>query len=136
MLTTVATFREPWEAHMFCSRLRAEGVAAVVAHEYHVWNNWPLSTALGGVKVQVPEEQEAEAREIERQCRAGEFSSEVDDATVEGDRVTCPSCGSASVAQRRPIPQAAFAIVASFLAGTVWPAWGAVYSCKECGTKF
>ena len=27
MLTTVAAFREPWEAHMFCCRLEAEGSA-------------------------------------------------------------------------------------------------------------
>ena len=40
MLTTVAAFREPWEAHMFCSRLEAEGVPAFIAHEYHIWNAW------------------------------------------------------------------------------------------------
>ena len=36
MLTTVAAFREPSEAHMFCARLEAEGIPAFVAHERHV----------------------------------------------------------------------------------------------------
>ncbi len=53
MLTTVAAFREPWEAHMFCGRLMAEGIAAFVAHECHIGNAWHYSVALGGVKVQV-----------------------------------------------------------------------------------
>ena len=42
------------EAHIFRLRLEAEGIFAVVAHEHHVWANWPYAMALGGVKVQVP----------------------------------------------------------------------------------
>ena len=42
---------------MFCGLLQAEGITAFVAHEHHIGNNWPLSTALGWTKVQVlPEE--------------------------------------------------------------------------------
>ena len=61
MLTTVASFREPWEAHMFRSRLAAEGVPAVLIHEYHIGNAWHYSTALGSVRVQVPAERKEDA---------------------------------------------------------------------------
>jgi hypothetical protein len=53
VLITIAKFREPQEAHMLPHRLWAEGIFAVVSHQYHVGNNWVYSTALGGVKVQV-----------------------------------------------------------------------------------
>ncbi|HEX2114187.1 MAG TPA: hypothetical protein VHM01_07255 [Alphaproteobacteria bacterium] len=53
VLVTAETFTEPWEAHLFCTRLQAEGLFAVVAHEHHVGMYWPYALALGGVKLQV-----------------------------------------------------------------------------------
>jgi hypothetical protein len=51
MLTTVATFAYPWQAHLLRLRLEADGIPAFVAHEHQ-----PYATALGGIEVQVPEE--------------------------------------------------------------------------------
>jgi len=53
-LITVKTFRDPWDAHLFRMRLEADGIPAFVANDQHVWMKWPISTALGGVRVQVP----------------------------------------------------------------------------------
>ena len=53
MLITVATFTDPLEAHIVRGRLEAEHIECFVMHEHHIWANWFLSTALGGVKLQV-----------------------------------------------------------------------------------
>ena len=50
---TIASFTSPLEAHMARGRLEAEGIPAFIAHENHIWAEWFLSNALGGVKVQV-----------------------------------------------------------------------------------
>ena len=136
MLTTAATFREPWEAHMFCSRLHAEGVPAFVVHEYHVGNAWHYSTALGGVKVLVVEEQREEAKSIERRCESGEFRQLLADEFGVLDDIQCPKCGSHEHWKRRPLQRAVMAIALSFLSGVVVPPVGWVYFCSRCGTKF
>ncbi len=136
MLTTVAAFREPWEAHMFCSRLEAEGVPAFVVHEYHIGNAWHYSTALGGVKVQVGEERKEEAKSIERRCRGGEFRSLLESEFGAMDDVHCPNCGSGEHWKRRPLLGAVFAITLLGLFRAILPPIGWVYFCNRCGKKF
>ncbi|MGA7713003.1 MAG: hypothetical protein WCA81_13950 [Rhizomicrobium sp.] len=135
MLITVAAFREPWEAHMFCSRLEAEGVPAVIVHECHIGTAWHYSTALNGVKVQVSDDRKEDAKSIERLCREGEFRSLLEREFGDLDDVRCPNCGSDEHWKRRPLLRAAIAIVVSFLTVIV-PPLGWVYFCEKCGTKF
>jgi DNA-directed RNA polymerase subunit RPC12/RpoP len=136
MLITVAAFREPWEAHMFCSRLEAEGVPAFVVHEYHIGNAWHYSTALGGVKVQVCEERKEEAKSIERCCWSGEFRSLLESQFGAIDDIHCPNCGSHEHWKRRPLPRAVIAVTLSSLFRVILPPIGWVYFCNQCGTKF
>ncbi len=136
MLTTVAAFREPWEAHMFCSRLKTEGIPAFVAHEYHVGNAWHYSVLLDGVKVQVPDDRKDEAKAIEKLCRDGEFKSLLESKFGAMDDVRCPNCGSDAYWKRRPLLRAVIAITVSLLSGTLFPPLGWVYFCNRCGTKF
>ena len=136
MLTTVAAFREPWEAHMFCSRLEAEGVPAFIAHEYHIWNAWHFSICLGGVKVQVPSEMAGDARSIEERCRNGEFVAQLEHDFGDLEELRCPNCGSNERWKRRPIVRAVISIAVSLWSGMVFPPLGWVYFCEECGTKF
>jgi len=136
MLTTVATFQEPWEAYMLRFRLEAEGIPAVVSLQYHVWMNWSLSTALGGVKVQVPRGHAHEARSIERRCRAGEFKAELEAEFGDLDDPRCPICGSIHYRKRRSIPQSLLAVVLTLSFGEVFPPWRWVRRCKQCGAKW
>ncbi len=55
-LLTVESFSDPLEAHIAKGRLEAEGIQAFVANEHHIWANWMMSHALGGVRVQVASE--------------------------------------------------------------------------------
>ncbi len=136
MWTTVATFREGWEAHMFRSRLWAEGVPAIVIHEYHVGNAWDFSVSLGGVKVQVPRDRFEEARAVERRCQNGEFRALLESELGDLDDVTCPECGSGELRKRRPFLRAAFSILATVWVGRVLAPIGWIYCCKKCHTEF
>src|SRR5688572_10798090 len=94
MLVTVANFTEAWEAHLFCYRLEAEGVPAVVNHEHNVGIYWPYALALGGAKVQVHHVDRNTARFVERRCLAGDFYRELSEEFGDLDDEKCPRCGS------------------------------------------
>ncbi len=54
MLTTVASFSFPHEAHIARAKLESESIPATLADEHTIAMQWLYSNALGGVKVQVP----------------------------------------------------------------------------------
>ena len=87
MLVTVTSFREPFEAHLFRGRLRAEGLFAVVSHDQHVSAMWSYSVLLGGAKVQVSSDEIELARAVERACCEGSYKkllqSQLGDLEVE-----------------------------------------------------
>jgi hypothetical protein len=136
MPTTIAAFREPWEAHMLCGRLRAEGVSAFIAHEMHVGNRWDWSILLGGVKVQVPFDQRGAALDVVGLCQSGKFHEQLADCIGDLDDLRCLACGSVRFMRRRPLLRAAFAIAASFAFATVLAPLGWRYTCCNCGTTF
>ncbi|MEO8496663.1 MAG: DUF2007 domain-containing protein [Planctomycetota bacterium] len=62
-LVTVASFDNTPEAHLAKSELEAAGIRAVVADETFVSQLWHIG-ALNGMKLQVAEENEADARRV------------------------------------------------------------------------
>jgi hypothetical protein len=82
-LETVATFLQLHEAQLAVLRLNSAGFAATLADEGIVGANPFLANAVGGVKVQVPEEQGARARALLAEPAAG------------GEGPACMSCGAA-----------------------------------------
>jgi hypothetical protein len=81
----IATFSKPEEAHLLRMRLEAGGVAARIQDENMVQINWLNSNAIGGVRVQVPEDDLSLALEILRDEGVA-FEPETMPA--------CPQCGS------------------------------------------
>jgi hypothetical protein len=132
VLVTVSAFREPYEAHLFRGRLEAEGIFALVLHEYWIGNEWPMSVAFGGVKVQVLQGQYEAAREIERACCRGEYRGFLREELGDLDDAVCPHCGGTEYRQRRPIIRAALAIMVSLTLGSVVPPTGWILRCKGC----
>ncbi len=63
-LVTLAAFNMPHQAHLAKSRLEAEGIPVFIRDEHLISINWFYSPALGGVKLQVPDVNLKEAREI------------------------------------------------------------------------
>src|SRR5436190_17530349 len=89
VLVTLARFLDPWEAHVVCARLRADGLFAEVANDRMAIVDWPMSYALGGTQLQVKPEDLAEARAILEAYRRGELDVEGD---LPADPEVAPSC--------------------------------------------
>ncbi len=63
-MKTLASFSQPVEAHLLRTRLEAEGITAYLRDENMIALDWLYSNALGGVKVDVADEDYEKAREI------------------------------------------------------------------------
>jgi hypothetical protein len=133
MLKTIATFTNPLEAHIVRGRLQAEGIESYVAHEHHIWANWFLSMALGGVKLQVRTEDVKRAGEILRHERAGDYEALVtetgdDDA---GAGATCPACRSLDITPIRRSGRVSLFVV--WLSSLPLPYSSVTMACRSCG---
>ena len=115
-------------------RLEAEGIPAFVAFQFHIGNNWLYSTALGGARVQVWRYLASDAIEVLRRVRSGECQDELVAMFGDLDDPRCPNCGSTNLRKRRSVLMIALFIVALFSFSL--PAWGWVYICTSCRTKF
>lgn len=89
-MKTIATFSKPEEAHLFRLRLEAADIPAYVADEHFVQMYWLYSNVIGGVRVQIADEDVEPAREF----LAADSPQPCPDAVD----VMCPSCGSSGTA--------------------------------------
>lgn len=87
-LVTVATYSQPYEAHLAQQRLQEAGIPAFIANEHTISINWLYSNALGGVQVLVPEDRAEEARRLLAEEPLGELPPDYEDP------ILCPKCGS------------------------------------------
>ena len=55
-METIATFSKPEDAHLLRMRLEAGGIPAFIQDENLIQMDWLLSNAVGGVRVQVADE--------------------------------------------------------------------------------
>ncbi len=92
-MRTVASFREAYQAYLAKGRLETEGISAIVLDEHLAGINWMFSQAIGGVKVQVPEDDFEQALKILEEDYAEDLIEMDPDKST--DR--CPECGSASI---------------------------------------
>ena len=63
-MVVVATFSKPEEAHLLRMRLKAGRIRAFIRDENTIQVDWHYSNALGGVRVEVAEEDVAATREL------------------------------------------------------------------------
>ena len=97
MLATAIRCLDPLEAHIIRGRLEAEGIRAFVCHEHHIWANWFLSTALGGVKVQVSPSEKDGADDILREIQTGEYQEILLEHYAFSEAEKCPKCESTNI---------------------------------------
>ena len=64
LMTTIATFTKPEDAHLLRMRIEAGGIPAFIQDENLVQIDWLLANAIGGVRVQVADEDVAAARAL------------------------------------------------------------------------
>ena len=96
-LVVVASYREPYAAHLARATLESEGIPVFLTEENLIGVQWLYSQAIGGVKVQVPEQCAEAAIAILSEDRSSDLgaTSEAEIPLESGD--LCPECGSASV---------------------------------------
>jgi hypothetical protein len=131
-LVTVASYVEPSEAHVVRALLESAGLPATVADEHHVTANYPISTALGGVRVQVPREHLEAARELVAAYASGELERELEAELGEAPEA-CPACGSHRLARHVPAADKALAVTVFLLGGATFPTSESLVECGDCG---
>ena len=131
-LVQVGTYRDPWEARIAWGRLQAETIPAYVIHENHIWMCWPISQALGGVKLLVPLRKRDEATTILDAMARGEYDGLLDDYEPVFDSRPCPRCQSQ---RRKPV----FSPLDWFMLMILWLILGIIYParrhwlfCRDC----
>lgn len=128
---TVARYFEPSEAHVVRALLESAGFDATVADEHHVTANYPLSTALGGVRVQVPQDQVEAAQELVAAYTRGELASELEEAAGL-PTARCPACGSEDIRHRVPGTGKLFAVAVFLLGSATYPTRESLCECLAC----
>lgn len=128
MLITIAHFTYPYEAQIAWSKLDALGVPAYIADEHTINMQWLYSNALGGVRLQVKEEDEqaallALAEDLETELMQQEgFDAEL-----------CPVCGSSNTEFYQFGKRWAFLIFLG-LDFPLFPVKEGI-QCRDCGVK-
>ena len=141
-LVTVAAFNMPHQAHLAKSRLEAGGIPVFIRDEHLISINNLYSPALGGVKVQVPENHLKEAREIldsvpdvELQDEEALSATPIEEA---GPRpavsIECPHCGSEGFVEELHHPVERF--LNGLLLGLPWLWIGRPMHCRACDHTF
>jgi hypothetical protein len=116
----IARFSTPAEAHVVLTRLQSAGFHAAIQDEFTVQFNWPLSDAIGGVKIIVPAAEEADARAI------------LALPPSEPGVLVCPHCGSSDTRVRVLSVFGAICMVFKLPI----PMTRAVVDCRSCRRTF
>ncbi|AOE50220.1 putative signal transducing protein [Kangiella sediminilitoris] len=130
-LKKVAAFELPWQAHLFKGFLESEGVQAYVVNEEHIRLYWPISNALGGVRVMVHAEDLEHAKSIYQQYLETSFEDNLQQEFPDYEVTKCDYCGSEEL---EPLYSGTKTLL-FFLA--IGPAPGKLigYRCLDCNAK-
>jgi hypothetical protein len=145
---TVGTYDNPIQAHLARGRLEVEGIPAYVAHEHHIWAIWMYSLALGGVKVQVLEENAELAIKIINAHDQGEYEDSLTEeqqeqakeqdveVKVEVEQTICQKCHSNNYQSEIPTSKLLLVILSLGLIGIIFPIRKNQHTCNNCGHKW
>ena len=133
---TVDVFTSPWDAHIAKGLLESEGIPVFIAHENHIWANWVLSQALGGVKVQVAPENVVDAKEILNSLYKGKYEEELKQEFPDIKENVCQKCGSQQFKSRFPVGVIVFVILTLGLFSIIFPPRRENHTCLKCGQKW
>jgi hypothetical protein len=130
-MKTVAMFLDIQEAHIVKGVLEAEGIPAVVVDE-NMTSLVIYTPAIGGVRLQVPDEDYDRARRV---LGLGEEKEEAPPAETPPGEV-CPRCGSGDIRVNPLSPKTVLAFFASLFAGIPVLSRKKVRVCRKCGEKW
>lgn len=127
-LKTITNYIDAIQAHIVKGKLNSEGIHASIAHEHHIWENWMISNAIGGVKIQVPESQVENAKKILADIDTGKF--EIEDKS----RLECPVCKSNNIVENKNSWR--FAFIGLFALHIPIPYHRNKVKCNNCDYKW
>lgn len=130
---TVASFTFPIEAYLAKGRLEAEGIPALVAHENHVWANWMYSQALGGVKLQVLENNVEAANLVLEKHLKGAYESDLDSEFPDIEENHCPQCEAKQYESRLSLFSLITVLLTFGIFAIIFPLRKKHHKCRECG---
>lgn len=128
--TTIATYLHIWEAEIARGLLESEGISATLADENIVRLDWSHALAVGGVRLRVPFESVAAAREVlDRQAR-GEYEEALE-LEHELPPAVCRHCGSRAF---HPVHSWCWiaGLIVSFGLATIFPPPRKGLRCSQC----
>lgn len=132
-LVTIATFRDVHQAELAHGKLAAAGITSFLANENIVRLNWFWSTAVGGVKLQVSEDDVQTATGLLHMPVPPGF--EPDEVGEKYESPRCPECGSQDISYRAP--QRWMSLVLLWFTGLpVYIPAGSQWRCEECGAQW
>lgn len=130
---TLKRFNTAIEAHIVKNALEGEGVACQIFDENIVTLNPLLNFAVGGIRLQVFEEDFQKAQSLLNEIEEKPFTNNQEAV------IACPECSSTSLYSdfnSMKDPKGFIAMVVAFIF-SVFPLYTkSVYKCKECGTEF
>ncbi|MNE14291.1 hypothetical protein D3C80_1071640 [compost metagenome] len=132
-LITIKIFENAIEAHILKTKLESEGIPAIVVDENVMTLNPFYNIAVGGVKLQIRDEDFEKANAILTEIKQTPITDD------NGRTLNCPKCGSANLYTGFKTASNAkgfWAFILSFLY-LVFPIhYKSVYRCKDCGNEF
>ena len=131
-LVTVNRYRDLTEAMVARSLLESAGIAAWIAEENLVRMDWFFSNMAGGMRLQVEEQDEADARKI--------LEEGVPEAIAYGpeevyEQPTCPKCGSTEITLGDGT-ETGRSLVALYVLAIPVPPRKAAWHCETCGAQW
>ena len=131
-LVTIARYRDLPSAGLAQSILESAGIRCFLDNQFMVGINWLYSNALGGVKLQVMEQDAGRAIEL---LKVQSEPSISDEETEEDQLPTfaCPECGGSEI---RTINYTRKFAALSLLFSLPLPFFARRHVCKECGHKW
>jgi hypothetical protein len=130
-LVTVKRYRDFSEAIVARSMLESAGITVYLFDENVVRLDWQISNMIGGIRVQVEEQDETAATEILNEPVPAVFT--LDDNTP-FEQPTCPVCGSNEISFQGSARGPALASL--FLVGVPLPLGAESWLCDHCGAKW
>jgi len=131
-IVTLARYSFPTEAYIHKTKLESEGIWAFVADAETVTANWLYSNAIGGVRLQVKQEDVEKASEIlNREPEPLEWDENLDEDEDKEEEMLCPECSSADVEYERYSIRLIF--LSWLLLSVPLPFFKRKWKCQQCG---
>ncbi len=131
-LVTVRHYRDLPEALLGRSLLEGAGIPAWVADEHLVRMNWFYSNLVGGVRLQVDENDQEAAREILDEAVPPTITYNREEVYVQP---TCPKCGSPEITLGRGTERGR-SLVALYVLAIPVPPREAAWHCEACDAQW